>query len=131
MLEGRSYPDVYIEGKDYVIIIEGKWTEGIKTRTANLKSRNQMIRHIQGAFNIIDSQKTEVIAFYIVDGNSSAKYLEKFTKDAFSNQIKSEAIEVSREEKERLEGAFKGCITWQEVKKVLPEVEFLTKEEID
>lgn len=56
LFEGFTNPDIFIEGDDYVIVCEGKWTEPhITTTTKYLSSkgeyRNQMIRHIQGALN--------------------------------------------------------------------------------
>lgn len=132
IFEGSSYPDLFIEGKDVIIICEGKWTEPyITTETTHLKTqrgeyRNQMVRHIQGALNY--SQK-KVIAFYIVDEDCG--YLTELEKAAFDEQLSKETITLSAEETCKISSAFYGYTTWQRLSKAIPELKFLSKEEID
>lgn len=57
VFEGFTNPDIFIEGDDYIIVCEGKWTEPhITTKTTNLAAdneyRNQMVRHIQGGLKL-------------------------------------------------------------------------------
>jgi hypothetical protein len=131
IFEDFTHPDIFIEGTDYVIIVEGKWTEDkITTHTENLANKNgeyrcQMIRHIQAAIN---STNKKVHAFYIVDANS--KYLNELTKSAFLEQMKKETIKVN-EINQKVYDSFYGYTTWQKIKEVIPEVQFFTKEEID
>lgn len=41
IFEGYTNPDIYIEGNDYIVICEGKWTEPhITTETTNLLNKN-------------------------------------------------------------------------------------------
>lgn len=130
VFEGESCPDIYVEGEDFVLVCEGKWTEsGITTQTEHLKTkdgeyRSQMVRHIQGALN---STEKRVFAFYIVDGECS--YLSDLTEDAFSSQIELETIAPI--EKERILESFYGYSTWQALEKDIPSLRFLTKKEID
>ena len=130
IFEGATNPDIYIEGDDYIIICEGKWTEPhITTKTTHLngenEQRNQMIRHIQGALNNNPKGK-KVYAFYIVD--NGCDYLKDLSLDAFKSQICMETIEPDN--KEEIIDAFYGYTTWQEIKDYIPSVTFLTKEEI-
>lgn len=87
VFEGFTNPDIFIEGDDYVIVCEGKWTEPhITTKTTNLAAdneyRNQMVRHIQGALNYTNKK---VYAFYIVDKDCG--YEADLSTDAFAAQL--------------------------------------------
>lgn len=131
VFEEFSHPDIFIEGEDYIIICEAKWTEReitshTKHLPANGEQRLQMLRHIQGALNYSDKR---VIAFYIVD--AECKYLKDLTKEAFATSLEKEAIPISPEERSRIVDSFYGFTTWQEIKKCVSDVPFLSKEEID
>ncbi len=130
IFEGATNPDIYIEGDDFVIVCEGKWTEShITTKTTHLNAtdeqRNQMVRHIQGALN---STNKRVYAFYIVDGNCD--YTDDLKEDAFRNQLDKETVALTEDEKERILSAFYGYTTWQELESVIPDLVFLRKDEI-
>ncbi len=131
IFEGNTNPDIYIEGENYIIVCEGKWTEPhITTKTTHLNAedeyRNQMVRHIQATLNSTDKK---VYAFYIVD--ASCGYLEDLTEDAFIEQLDCETIKLSSIEKGEIASAFYGYTTWQEVERALQGLKFLTKKEID
>ncbi|MBQ2963528.1 MAG: hypothetical protein IJE14_02610 [Clostridia bacterium] len=132
IFEGHTYPDLYIEGDDYIIICEGKWTEPhITTETTYLKTakgeyRNQMVRHIQGALNSAGNKK--VYAFYIVDENCG--YTKDLEKDSFAEQVEKETISLSYSEKMDVISSYCGYTTWQKLAAVI-DVKFLTKDEID
>ena len=132
ILEGYTHPDVFIEGKDYILIGEGKWTEDeITTHTEHLlelngEYRNQMIRHIQAALNY---SSKKVYAFYLVD--KECGYLDELTKEAFFNQLSKETVALPDNEKKKISEAFYGYTTWQDLKAIFPQIEFLSKEEID
>lgn len=128
VFEGCTSPDIYIEGDDYVIVCEGKWTEShITTKTTYLsrkdESRCQMIRHIQGALNATSKR---VYAFYIVDENCG--YIKDLEYEAFEKQLKAERIQP--ENKKDILSAFKGYTTWQKIERVIP-VKFLEIKDID
>ena len=126
IFEGFTYPDIFIEGDDYVIVCEGKWTESDITRsTTHLKFRDQIVRHIQGALNYTNKK---VYGFYIVDENCN--YCNELKKDAFAGQLEKETIELDNAEKEQILEAYHGFTTWQDIQKVIPSVRFKTKEEI-
>lgn len=127
IFEGFTHPDLFIEGEDYILIGEGKWTEShITTSTTNLPKRNQMARHIQAARNNFNKR---IYAFYLVD--EKCGYLGDLTPDAFRKQLAEETISIDEAEKEVLIESFVGYITWQEINKIFPDIKFLTKEEID
>ena len=98
VFEGFTNPDIYIEGSDYILIGEGKWTEAhITTETTNLRTkdgeyRNQMVRHIQGAQNVSSKQ---IFAFYIVDADCS--YIQDLTPSAFTKQLDLETIKLNKD----------------------------------
>ncbi len=130
MFEGFTNPDIFIEGDDYVIVCEGKWTEPhITTTTTYLSSvgeyRNQMIRHIQGALNYTSKR---VYAFYIVDAECG--YTEDLNKKSFCGQLELETIKLSNDEKSAISNAFYGFTTWQAIGKKIPQLVFISKNEI-
>ena len=131
IFEGFTCPDIFIEGEEYVIVCEGKWTEPhITVETTNLKTkdseyRNQMVRHIQGALAYTHKR---VFAFYIVDADCG--YLEDLTPAAFRKQLNLETIMLSDDEKKAIQKAFFGYMTWQDIQRVIPEVRFLNREDI-
>ena len=130
MFEGFTNPDIFIEGDDYVIVCEGKWTEPhITTTTTYLSSvgeyRSQMVRHIQGALNYTNKK---VIAFYIVDAECG--YTEDLTKESFGGQLELETIQPSVAEKEQILESFYGYTTWQAIQEKLPHIDFQSKSSI-
>lgn len=132
IFEGYSAPDILIEGKDYIILCEGKWTEsGITDKTRHLSDadehRCQMLRHIQGALNCYN--KT-IYAFYIVD--AECEYKHKLTVDAFRKQVKDETIEIeSDEEIKEITDCFLGYTTWRKIEELFPEIGFKGIDQID
>lgn len=129
IFEGCTNPDIYIEGDDYIIICEGKWTEShITTKTTHLHDdnefRNQMIRHIQGTLNFSNKK---VYAFYIVDADCG--YSSDLTLDALKKQLELETIKPTN--KEQILEAFYGYTTWQNLQRVIPTLCFYSKAEIE
>ena len=92
---------------------------------ADNEYRNQMVRHIQGALNYTNKK---VYAFYIVDKDCG--YEADLSTDAFAAQLEKETIKIPGKEKEEIIRAFYGYTTWQDIKNVLPAVDFKTKAEI-
>ena len=130
VFEGFTNPDIFIEGADYVIVCEGKWTEPhITTKTTHLcadgEYRNQMLRHIQGALN---AYSKKVYAFYIVEDGCG--YEKELTKECFAEQIETETVKIPSSEKAMILGSFYGYTTWQAIEKEIPDIKFKRKEEI-
>lgn len=127
VFEGFTHPDIFIEGENYVIVGEGKWTEPhITTTTAHLcaagEYRNQMVRHIQGA---LQHANKKVYAFYIVDENCT--YKGALTKAAFGAQLEQETIRLDDDEKKQIADAYCGFTTWQDIQTLLPQIAFVDK----
>lgn len=130
IFEGFTHPDIFIEGDDYVIVCEGKWTEPcITTKTTHLcaegESRNQMIRHIQGALNAYNKK---VYAFYIVENGCG--YEKELTKEHFAEQLETETIKIPVSEKANILNSFYGYTTWQAIEKQISGVQFKRKADI-
>ena len=69
VLEGATKPDVTIETDSFVLVIEGKRTEPHLTEnTTWMKHRDQMIRHLDGVYEYINSNCSEkkVFGAYII-----------------------------------------------------------------
>ena len=132
VFEGFTQPDLFAEAEQYVLLIEGKWTERkITTSTTHLKEndgeyRNQMIRHIEGAINSFPNKK--VYACYIVD--DECKYKKELTKEALKKHLKLETIKKNLQTEKRIVNSFYGFLTWKDIQSLFPEIEFKTKEEI-
>ena len=133
VFEGFTNPDIFIEGDDYVIVCEGKWTEPhITTTTTHLSGageyRNQMIRHIQGALNYTRDTGKRVYAFYIVDGECG--YLDDLTGESLARQLELETVKLSADEKRTISETFFGYTTWQDIEKKLPGIVFKSQKDI-
>ena len=132
IFEGYTHPDIFIEGEDYIILAEGKWTEReITTHTEHLlenngEYRNQMIRHIQATLNY---SSKKIYAFYLVD--EECGYLDDLTKESFEKQLDKETITLSFDNKKRIKEDFYGYSTWQDIENIFPSIRFLSRKEID
>ena len=57
--------------------------------------------------------------------------MEELTKEAFIAQLEQETISINDIEKANIINAFYGFTTWQEIEKIIPDIGFMTKEQID
>ena len=132
IFEGFTNPDIYIEGNDYILLGEGKWTEPhITTETANLRTkdgeyRSQMVRHIQAARN---ATSKKIFAFYIIEADCS--YMHDLTPSAFTKQLDLETIQLNKDNKQNIADSFIGYTTWQRMSELFPCIHFPSKAEID
>lgn len=116
VMEGPSYPDVYLATPDAIIVIEGKRTEaGPTTSTTWMPIRLQMLRHLDGAFEIAGPR--EVFGFFMVEGPEDGE-LPAVWEDACASTLDAELIEASLPhrspaEREVIANAFLGAVTWQ------------------
>lgn len=122
ILEGKTFPDLYIETDDLIILAEGKWTEkNTTTKTTYLKNRNQMTRHIQCALEYAKGRK--VYAFYIVDEG----FLKKNTYIENKKSFKIKALDdqtIKLKNKNKILESYKGYTTWQKIESVFPGFHF-------
>ena len=120
ILEGDSQPDLFIESDKFILIIEGKLTEPhTTTKTTYLMSRNQMLRHIQGAieYNRQNNQNKKIIAFYIVPETFSQ--IEEIKKgDKFVDILEKESVRISDQKYvDLITSSYYGYTTWEKVEK--------------
>lgn len=115
--EGDTYPDIFIETEKYIIVAEGKWTEGKRTSsTTHLKNRDQLIRHIQGAIEYRRNHQIEnklIIGFYIVNRKDILDRNFPITEKDFEDIIDKEDIQMSN--KDLLLESYYGCTDWETI----------------
>ena len=118
ILEGPTYPDVFIETEGALVVIEGKRTErGPTTKTTWMKNRHQMLRHIDCAFEI--RGRRSVYGFLLVEGNHESRgEIPEHWLAAADDTLSTEAVNGSlphrsREEQKQISDCFLGVTTWQ------------------
>ena len=122
VLEGPTYPDVYIETPDALVVIEGKRTEaGPTTHTTWMNSRHQMLRHIDAAWEIRGSRR--VFGFFIVEGDHNGDVPQEW-EVASRATVSKKALDGSlphrgHGDRQGIAGAFLGVTTWQQVSRAL------------
>jgi hypothetical protein len=121
VLEGPSYPDAFIETPDALIIVEGKFTEaGATTTTTWMSKRHQMLRHLDGAWEIRGSRS--VYGFFVVEADESTGLAvpEKW-RDAAKSTNTYESLKSSlphrqdSAERAQIGECFTGITTWQAI----------------
>jgi hypothetical protein len=119
LFEGKTQPDVFIETPHLLIVIEGKRTEREPTTSTKwMPVRHQMLRHLDGAWEIAAGMS--VIGFFIVEGEGAGgevpKKWVKYAKDTISETaIRSSLPHRGPEEQCSIASAFAGVTTWQRV----------------
>lgn len=87
-LEGSSYPDLFVETDKYIFVGEVKRTEaGTTSKQKHDTGRQQLVRHIEGAFVYRDHQygekdKRKIISFYIVGDSWEKDYAKALSETA-------------------------------------------------
>ncbi len=117
VLEGPSYPDVFIETEGVLIVIEGKRTEaGPTTHTTWMPCRHQMLRHLDGAWEV--RGRRSVFGFFIVEGEETgapAPWIQAAKQTVRDDVLRKSLPHRSDEEKAGITGAFLGVTTWRRV----------------
>jgi hypothetical protein len=119
IFEGQTQPDVYLQTKDFIVVIEGKRTEREPTTTTKwMPARHQMLRHIDCAWEI--AGKRQVIGFFIVEGNGAdeavpAQWIEFAKQTASLEAVSSSLPHRGPEEQAGISACFFGVTTWQRV----------------
>lgn len=121
VLEGETYPDVYLETEAIVVVIEGKRTEpGPTTRTTWMPGRHQMLRHLDAAWEIRGARP--VAGFFVVEGAGDPPGTEvpQLWRDAAHDTWSEEAIASSlphrpTAERDAIARSFLGATTWQAI----------------
>jgi hypothetical protein len=118
VLEGPTRPDVYLETFDAIIVIEGKRTEaGATTHTTWLAIRDQMLRHLDGAWELRGDRC--VYGFLIVEnatGLDVPPHWNGVCDKTVSNKMLADSLpHRSAAERRAIADAFLGATTWQRV----------------
>jgi len=118
VLEGPSYPDVFISTPDLIVVIEGKRTEaGPTTSTTWMRGRHQMLRHMDSALEASDGRV--VVGFFVVEGAPDGTVPEVWAKAA-ADTISPAVLDGSLPhrtvtERELIARGFLGVTTWQAI----------------
>ena len=123
VLESPSRPDVVIETNSFVLVIEGKRTEPrITDHTTWMKHRDQLIRHMDGAYDYAIGEKKKVYGLYIVE--DPCKYnFKKYAGGPYRRGSSMSCWEESlphrsQGERKYLKEHFLGHILWTDLLKI-------------
>lgn len=118
VLEGPSYPDVFISTPDLIVVIEGKRTEPVPTTaTTWMSPRHQMLRHLDCALEMSDGRT--VLGFFVVENGIDGKVPEVWTRAAEST-ISPDLLDGclphrTVAERQVIAKGFLGVTTWQSI----------------
>lgn len=122
ILEGPTYPDVYVSTEDCVIVIEGKRTErGPTTSTTYMAVRHQILRHIDCAYELeLCGRKRPVFGFFIVEADKNSNNVPAHWVSACKDTLSEEVVRQSLPhrtdtQKSAISEGFLGATTWQTV----------------
>ena len=119
ILEGATYPDVFIETSDALVVIEGKRTEsGPTLDTTWLTGRHQIWRHLDAAWEI--RGRRHVFGFFVVEGHNSSIEVpalwQQVCRDAAgAASLNSSFPHRSAAERDEIAACLIGVTTWQRV----------------
>ena len=120
IFEGPSYPDVYIETPNALVVIEGKRTERAPTtHTTWMPGRHQVWRHIDGAWEV--RGRRAVFGLLLVEGAATnPTEVPAVWQAAASAAFSTETLRCSFphrgvEERAAIAQGFIGVATWQAV----------------
>jgi hypothetical protein len=118
--ENATFPDVVIETPDALIVIEGKFTErGRTTRTTWMGGRDQMLRHLDGAWEVRGAKT--LVGMFVVEGEApDSNAVPKSWRDA-CKALRSDSVldaslpHRSPDERKAIASCFVGVVTWQAI----------------
>lgn len=121
ILEGPSFPDVFIQTADAILVVEGKRTEPNPTRaTSWMPVRDQLLRHIDCAWEIRGTR--QVYGMMIVEGENgeSAEDVPKRWQHWIEETTQNRILEASLphrtpDERKEIAASVLGITTWQNV----------------
>ena len=117
ILEGRTFPDAFLETRDALVVVEGKRTEhGPTTHTKWMAGRHQIWRHIDAAWEIRDQKN--VFGLFIVEGEESAvppKWQQATLEVTEEAALSGSFPHRTSDEVDELRKCFLGVTTWEGV----------------
>ncbi len=120
VLEGKSFPDAYLEAHRIVLVVEGKRTErSTTTKTKWMGKRSQLIRHMDAAWEVASGRA--VFGLLLVEGELPDPLLvpEQWYA-ASTEQLRHDLLIPSlphrgAEERQAIADGVLGVATWQRV----------------
>jgi hypothetical protein len=118
ILEGYTWPDVYLRTEQFVIVVEGKNEERKHTtRTDWMEIRYQMLRHLDGAWPRGETDPP-VIGFYIVEAEAGSTRVPpkwiRFAEDTISRAALDGSLpHRTADDRKAIADSFLGVTTWQ------------------
>ncbi len=121
IFEGPSKPDVCLQTNEVIVVVEGKRTERGPTRHTDWMScRDQMLRHIDAAWDIADGR--QVLGFYVVEGGTGSdatKVPDEWARVAVETTspavLDGSLPHRSASQRQAIARAFLGVTSWQAV----------------
>jgi hypothetical protein len=119
ILEGQTFPDVFIETPEALIVVEGKRTEaGPTTHTTHLEGRHQIWRHIDAAWEIRGRRR--VFSFFAVEGKAPVgdipqPWLQAVTDARSMRVLETSFPHRSIDERSAIARCLLGVTTWQRI----------------
>lgn len=115
VLEGPSSPDAFLETNTLVLVVEGKRTEkSITTKTKWMGKRNQLIRHMDAAWEVAEGRA--VLGLLLVEGKvNDPMSVPKKWLQADTDLLVPSLPHRSGEVRQKIENGILGVATWQRV----------------
>jgi hypothetical protein len=118
VLEGPSYPDVYLETERTIVVVEGKRTEREPTTSTTwMAQRHQMLRHIDAAWDGRGAK--DIYGLLIVEGADDGTVAEpwrSYPATLRGNAVLAASLPHRRDdERAAMARAFLGVTTWRRV----------------
>lgn len=121
ILEGPSYPDVFIQTASVIVVIEGKRTERRPTRSTSwMPCRDQLLRHLDCAWEIRGDRS--VFGLMIVEAEEDHKSFNvpepwlNWMQESKRDPVLSQSLpHRSEEERDAIAASILGMTTWQKV----------------
>ena len=121
VLEGCTWPDVYLESERAIVVIEGKRTEPAPTTcTTWMAMRHQMLRHLDCAWE--RGAGREIFGFFVVEGDDGPTGLDvpPSWQSTVEVTVKADVLKGSLPhrsdaEQQAIACSFLGATTWQRV----------------
>lgn len=116
ILEGTSYPDVYLRTVEAVVVIEGKRTEKRPTRSTRwMHDRHQMLRHLDCVYEVLGGRR--LLGLMIVEGvqdeHPPPSWQDYLTELRSDTTLEKALPHRSDTERKFIRESILGVTTWQ------------------
>jgi hypothetical protein len=112
ILEGPSYPDVFLQTPTVILVIEGKFTEARPTTSTTwLSGRHQMLRHIDAAWDQRAGRR--VFGCFIVEDVNAIGWRRASDATVSAEALRSSLPHRTEAERRAIADAFLGITSWK------------------